>query len=173
MSQIAGVEIRLTQGDAVEAERAARLISDAFFVHEIMTADRISADGLRAELGATGRMIEAWADGELVGTALVIPGQDVQRPLERPIIEQHLPALYFGLAGVHPGHMRRGIGRAMLAAAERLALAEGAPRLLLSALREMGNVDYYRRHGYRVLHAWDYQDRGVPHQFTVMGKDLG
>jgi GNAT superfamily N-acetyltransferase len=156
-----------------DVARAARLISDAFLIHESMEGrDRIDAEGLRKELGTTGQMIEAWLDDQLVGTALIIPAKDVARDLERPILERHLPALYFGLAGVRPDAMKRGIGKAMLTAAEDAARERGYPRLLLSALREMGNVDYYLAHGYAVLHAWDYEREGKPYQFTIMGKEL-
>lgn len=166
------VMVHLVAGAVADHERAARLISDAFYVHEMTTRDRISADGLRTELGQTGQMIEAWLGDELAGTALLIPAKDVARELERPVLQAHLPAMYFGLAGVRRDLMRRGIGRAMLTAAEQAARDRGYPRLLLSALREMGNVDYYLQQGYRVLHAWDYERDGRTYQFTVMGKEL-
>jgi predicted N-acetyltransferase YhbS len=67
---------------------------------------------------------------------------------------------------------RKGIGRAMLEAAEAAARRRGYPRLLLSALREMGNVDYYLQNGDQVLHRWDYECDGKPYQFAVMGKEL-
>jgi len=166
--------VRFVASKSVDLTRAARLISDAFLIHASMSGrDRVDADGLRQELGSTGQMIEAWIEDDLVGTALLIPAKDVRRDLERPVLERHLPALYFGLAGVRPDSMRKGIGRAMLTAAEDAARVSGYPRLLLSALREMGNVDYYLQHGYTVLHAWDYEREGQPYQFTVMGKELG
>lgn len=80
---------------------------------------------------------------ELAGTALLTPAEDVVRELERPVLLEHGPALYLGLAGVKREFMRRGIGRAMVEFAEATAKARGYARLLLSALREMGNVDYY------------------------------
>jgi ribosomal protein S18 acetylase RimI-like enzyme len=52
---------------------------------------------------------------------------------------------------IAPSFQRQGLGRHLLAHAERLARALGRPelRLYTNALFA-GNVDFYRRHGYRV-----------------------
>jgi GNAT superfamily N-acetyltransferase len=166
------LDLRIVPAREADLERAARLISDAFYVHEMMTLDRISAEQLREELGDTGEMVEAWVGGDLVGTALIRPAADVVRERERPVLVEHSPALYFGLAGVRRDLMRHGVGAAMLTRAEETARERGYPRLLLSALREMGNVDYYLQHGYRVLHHWDFQGEGDEYRFAIMGKEL-
>jgi GNAT superfamily N-acetyltransferase len=154
------LDLRVVPAQEADLERAARFISDAFFVHEMMTRNRVSAGQLREELGDTGEMVEAWLDGSLVGTALIRPAADVVRERERPVLLEHSPALYFGLAGVRRDVMRRGVGREILAKAEETASERDYPRLLLSALREMGNVEYYLQYGYRVLHHWDFEREG-------------
>lgn len=66
----------------------------------------------------------------------------------------------------HPDHVRRGIGRRILAAGEEAASAEGFTRLQLAAT--MGGEKLYARCGYHPVRA--FEDGGVP--LLQMEKDV-
>jgi GNAT superfamily N-acetyltransferase len=85
-------------------------------------------------------------------------------------------ASYFGLAGVEPQAMNRGLGRLLVGHAETMARADGFPRIALSTVREFGLVDYYARFGYEVVsereHPVGHWDFVVPHHYCEMVKTL-
>ena len=61
-------------------------------------------------------------------------------------------ALHVEQVSVHPGHARRGIGRALLEHAAAHAGAAGLPALTLTTFEHVPwNAPYYRRCGFRVL----------------------
>ncbi len=61
---------------------------------------------------------------------------------------------------VHPAHRRRGVGRALLAAAEAFAAAHGAARVLLDVRADNeAAVTLYATTGYRVLHRYTAFER--------------
>jgi GNAT superfamily N-acetyltransferase len=106
-----------------------------------------------ADLAAVGRparerdevVLVAWCDGEPVGTvALGLGGADhpfVRERLPRPPVVHHL--------AVAPGVRRRGIGTALLAAAEQAAQAHGHGMvLLLVAADDADGLRLLRRAGY-------------------------
>ncbi|MFE3518512.1 GNAT family N-acetyltransferase [Streptomyces sp. NPDC059166] len=60
--------------------------------------------------------------------------------------------LHIEQVSVHPGHARRGIGRALMDHAARRAVADGLPALTLTTFGEVPwNAPYYRRCGFRTL----------------------
>ena len=117
------------------------LVNGAFQTHALMAGrDRTSLDGLIEELGNHGRFILAECDGRLVGCAMIQPID------EHHAVEGYAPppgALYFGLAGVDTSMMKSGIGRKLLAEAERFGRANGHSHLALNTLREFDLVPYY------------------------------
>jgi predicted N-acetyltransferase YhbS len=84
--------------------------------------------------------------------------------------------MYLGLVAIRPGEMRRGLGRRIVAEAERIAAESGYRKIVLGTLIEMGNVDYYERVGYRVEGSEDFPPghwgMTIHHRFRGMVKDL-
>lgn len=63
---------------------------------------------------------------------------------------------------VHPAHRRRGVGRALLAAAEAFAAAHGAERVLLDVRADNeAAVALYATAGYRVFHRYTAFERAA------------
>jgi ribosomal-protein-alanine N-acetyltransferase len=63
---------------------------------------------------------------------------------------------------VHPAHRRRGIGRALLAAAEAFAAAHGAERVLLDVhVDNEPAMALYQAEGYRVFHRYTVFERAA------------
>ncbi|WP_407285997.1 GNAT family N-acetyltransferase [Streptomyces sp. BP-8] len=83
------------------------------------------------------RLFVAELDGRIVGSvrAALLPGGV-------------LPGRAAATPYVHPGHRRRGAGRALLTAAEEHLAAAGADRLFARAADEPGAHSFARRHGY-------------------------
>jgi len=72
---------------------------------------------------------------------------------------------------VHPDHIGRGIGRAMMAKLEEVARAEGATHLLLNS--SLNAEPFYAACGYRRTKEATYLTRGgVAIRCAVMEKDL-
>ncbi|MDV3238152.1 MAG: GNAT family N-acetyltransferase [Gammaproteobacteria bacterium] len=57
-------------------------------------------------------------------------------------------AVYVRGLAVHPRHRRRGVARALLRAAEAIAVGAGRARLTLCAIRETGNPAIFARLGF-------------------------
>ena len=75
-------------------------------------------------------------NGSVVGTVMV--GYDGHRG-------------WINYLGVDPACQRRGIGRALMAEAERLLLAEGCPKINLQIrTTNTGAVEFYRRIGFEI-----------------------
>ena len=97
-------------------------------------------------------------------------------PVEPDPSHPWVGALYYGLAGVEPDVMNRGLGRLMVEHMEAIARNEGFGSVALGTVREFGLVDYYERFNYRVIHEdehpvghWDFL---VPHHYCEMVKDF-
>jgi ribosomal protein S18 acetylase RimI-like enzyme len=85
--------------------------------------------GVRPDLFLVGE-----AEGEIV--ASVMAGYDGHRG-------------WLNYLGVDPSHRRRGLGRQMVEAAERLLVASGCPKINLLIRTSNGSViEFYRRIGY-------------------------
>ncbi len=77
-------------------------------------------------------------------------------------------ALHVEQVTVHPGHARRGIGRALLEHLERHAAAGGVPALTLTTFAEVPwNAPYYSRLGFAVLP----EDEWGPELREVRGRE--
>jgi ribosomal protein S18 acetylase RimI-like enzyme len=106
---------------------------------ELLTGPRTSEQHV-AELAAEpgSRFVLAEADGTLVGSVLV------QEP------EAPRGAAYLGMFAVDPGHQGGGVGRAVVAAAERAVTelwAATAVRLTVISLRTE-TIEWYERRGF-------------------------
>ena len=77
---------------------------------------------------------------------------------------------------VHPGHARRGIGRALVGRAIEVARAEGCSSLVVStAAADIGNLRFYQRLGFRLTwieHDAFTAENGYPSGFEIDGIEL-
>ncbi len=102
-----------------DLQRRAALMWDAYRESLLAHPDAIE---LPIEQITTGRVFVAEQRGVVLGFSVVLPGPDG---------ESELDGLF-----VDPGHGRRGIGRLLVQAAERLATSEGAQVLSVIAAPE-------------------------------------
>jgi GNAT superfamily N-acetyltransferase len=89
---------------------------------------------------------------------------------------------YFGMLSVRPGLQAGGIGRAIVAEAERRAAAFPASRMRMTVIRQRADlIAWYERRGYRLTgetHPFPYGDErfGLPKvadlEFVVLEKEL-
>jgi len=96
-----------------------------------------------------------WQDGELLGT-LRVDFLDAERAVLR-------------LVAVEPRFQRRGIGRKMIAAAERFILAAGCGRIVTNAAIDA--VEFYSRLGYEEA-AWNDPAGHTGESIVPMQKQL-
>ncbi|MFI6844149.1 GNAT family N-acetyltransferase [Kitasatospora sp. NPDC050467] len=83
------------------------------------------------------------------GTVLVALAEDGGAPVGYLLAEPVDGALHIEQVSVHPGHARRGIGRALI---EHLAAGTDAPALTLTTFADVPwNAPYYARFGFRPL----------------------
>ncbi|MGI8926224.1 MAG: GNAT family N-acetyltransferase [Tepidiformaceae bacterium] len=167
--------VRAAPPGGVDLGVLAALVNAAFLTHDLMEGERTSAEGMREELGASGDVLLAELEGELLGCAIIRPGSDYAA--EQGGYPWAESALYFGLAGVRVEHMRAGIGRALVREAELIAVERGFAAVGLSTLREFSLVEYYGAFGYEMVAYEDYE-RGhwgllAPHRLCYMQKVLG
>jgi len=103
---------------------------------DLLDGRRTDPDGVRAVIEGPGsRMLVAERDGELVACCQLERRGDVG---------------YFGMFAVRPGLQGGGVGRAVLAEAERLAREGGAHELHMSVIVQREElIAYYERRGYR------------------------
>lgn len=144
-------ELRILGADEVDLAVTVDVVNAAFATYEFLSEPRTSMDGhgIEDEIHPGCRFLQVFHGGELVGTACVTPGATADVNSEEfPGIDL-TSSLYFGLAGVRPDRMGDGIGRQLVAEAERIARSEGFERIILTTIEEMGNVAYYERFGYR------------------------
>jgi len=183
--------VRLAPIHDVDLDEVAALVNRAFSVYShIFRGQRTSPADYRDEVGEAARVFLVEEAGRLLATGMVARAErfvDVEqlgpagtsRPgggLELPADHPWSGALYFGLAGVEPEIMNRGLGRLLVRNVEALAQAEGYPRVALGTLREFGLVEYYEKLDYRVFHEATYPaghwDLVVEHHYCEMVKDL-
>jgi predicted GNAT family N-acyltransferase len=138
----AGIEIRRASGSDLEQAIALRL---AVFVGEQGVPESLERDGRDA--GAV--HLVAVESGRVVGTCrLLMPAPDPgARGAENGTAR-------FGRLAVAPEHRRRGLGLALLAAAEEEARAAGVERIVLHA----------QTYAWRLYAAAGYRRRGEPFQ---------
>jgi putative acetyltransferase len=103
---------------------------------------------------------EAWAarysvqrllDGAARGDVILVAVDDADHPLAYTVLEQggHLDMLY-----CHPAHTGKGLGLALLAAAEAAARGQGVTRLFTEASELARPV--FARAGYAMVHRRDF-----------------
>ena len=103
---------------------------------DLLHGRRTDADSVRAVVTAPGsRMLIAERDGEVVACCQ---------------LEERDHVGYFGMFAVRPGRQGGGVGRQVLAEAERLARGWGARELHMTAIVQREDlIAYYERRGYR------------------------
>lgn len=170
------ITLRLVSAACADHVRLAALINAAFGVYPFLTVERTSPEGLAEELGDTGEIILAEAGGELLGCAMIRPSTHVGWEPAGASDARADVAMYLGLVSVKPGQMRNGLGRRLVAEAERIAAERSFRQVVLGTLVEMGNVDYYERLGYRTVGHEDlpagHWGMTIHHRFCGMVKDL-
>ncbi len=149
----------------------------------------------RGEVSRTGWTTEAdlldgqRTDAEAVGDILRLPGSTVLLAEAAGVLmaccqlEQRPPAAYFGMFSVQPTGQGQGVGRQVLAEAERIARDEwGATMMIMTVLAQRVElIAWYERRGYRRTgeqRPFPYGDEryGIPRRpdlvFDVLAKPL-
>ena len=190
-SMLAAPTLRIVPIHEADLDSVAALVNRAFGVYsDLFKGQRTSPQDYPDEAGPEARVILVEEDGRLLATGMIAraerfaePDQlgpaGTQRPATIQALEPSHPwtgALYFGLAGVEPEIMNRGLGRLLVGHVEQLAKAEGYPAVALGTVREFGLVDYYEKLAYRVFHEavhpaghWDFV---VSHCYCEMVKPV-
>lgn len=168
---MAALELRVVPVAEIDPDETVALINEAFALHKVLGAPRTSLEELPDEAGDDGEFLHARDGGALIASALI-------RDYGRYTGDQsQADALYLGLVAVKPREARHGLGRQLVAAAERVAAERGYRRVVLSTLREFGLVGYYEAQGYTVTNTTEFEaghwSVTVPHLFVEMEKRLG
>jgi ribosomal protein S18 acetylase RimI-like enzyme len=139
----------------------------------LLGGQRTDADGVREAMAAPGsRVLVVERDGAVVGCCQL---EERERA--------GVPVRYFGMFAVRPSEQGSGIGRQVLAEAERIAREAGAAELQMTVIVQREDlIAYYERRGYRrtgELSPFPYEDErfGLPHRddlaFELLVKPLG
>ncbi len=142
------LELRVLSPTEADLRATAEVLNAAFAKHQLLTVERTTPDRLVDELGTNARLIQAFVQGELVGTAMVAPADGAEIDAELLPGIDRAQSLYFGMAAVRPDQMRQGIGRRLLERSEAIAREDGFGRVVLKTVEELGNVAYFREHGF-------------------------
>ena len=178
MADSADFRLRLITRREADFDQLATVINAAFAIYPFMDGPRTSPEGVEEELGDSGQFVVADGTHGLAGCAMIRPCNDIDWGTE---IETANPvhdadAMYLGLVGVDPPLRKHGLGRRLIAEAERIARDRGFASMALGTLAEMGNVVYYEALGYRAVghRRWEPGHWGltIPHEFYVMAKPL-
>lgn len=115
---------------------------------DLLHGQRTDAAGVTAVVtGAGSRMLVAEQDGLMVACCQ---------------LEERGPVGYFGMFAVRPGHQGGGLGRQVLAEAERRERERGAEAMHMTVIVQRTElIGYYERRGYRrtgELHPFPYGD---------------
>jgi GNAT superfamily N-acetyltransferase len=103
---------------------------------------------------------------------VVADGED--RPIAYLLVEQVDQNAHIEQVSVHPGHARRGLGRALIDTAEAWAAARGLDGLTLTTFADVPwNGPYYARLGFRILAAGEMTNglRDIREQEAAHGLD--
>ena len=170
-----GTAFRLVGPVEADFLALACLVNAAFTVYPFMEGPRTTAEGIADEIGDSGRFVIADGAAGLAACAMLRPSLDVHAN-DTPGTVREADTMYLGLVAVDPEIRKQGLGRAVIAEAERIAATAGYLHMSLGTLREMGNVTYYERLGYRVVDEYAFPpghwSMTIPHQFCVMVKEL-
>ncbi|KUL38175.1 GCN5 family acetyltransferase [Streptomyces sp. NRRL F-4489] len=137
---------------------------------DLLAGQRTDADGVAAVVANdSGRLLIAERDGELIACCQ---------------LEHRGDHAYFGMFAVRPDLQGGGLGKVILAEAERTALtAFGAPEMRMTVIRQRAElIAWYERRGYRrtgQFTPFPYGDErfGIPQradlEFELLVKPLG
>ena len=168
--------VRILPGRDVDPAAMTTLVNAAFAVYPFLPFERTSAEGVREEIGADGDVLWMERDGRPLACALIRPSLSVEWGEHAPFGVNAADALYLGFVCVEPASMRAGLGRMIVAEAERIGRERGFARMVLGTVREMGNVDYYERVGYRVIGSEvlpaGHWGMTIDHEYCAMEKRL-
>ncbi|MEO8539806.1 MAG: GNAT family N-acetyltransferase [bacterium] len=183
--------VRVVPVQEADLEAVTGLVNRAFSKYsDIFKGSRTSPGDYLDEVGEDARVILVEDAGRLVASGMIAPAArfveveqlgpaGTARPGGGTGLEPDHPwagALYFGLAGVEPEIMNRGLGRLLVGHVERIAREEGFPAVGLGTLREFGLVEYYEKLDYTVFHKMEmpagHWDIVVPHLYCEMVKRL-
>jgi GNAT superfamily N-acetyltransferase len=176
------VTIDLQRATACDFEKLAALMNAAYggagdvagwtHVREFLVGDRTSVGALQAELEACPQaeflVVRDPATGSLRGSVWLEP--------------KSATVWYLGSLTVVPGEQNSGLGRQILAAAERRMAQRGATRVLIDVLNVRATlIEWYERRGYTLTGAsrpFPYEDHryGVPQRPDLLfelDKSLG
>jgi ribosomal protein S18 acetylase RimI-like enzyme len=122
---------------------------------ELLCGQRTDAGALRADLaatpGATILTMREGAGGEIVASVWLEPAEP--------------QTYYLGMLTVNPSRQADGLGRALLAQAERFAADAGARKMQLTVIEQRESlIAWYERRGYRptgAVKSFPYDDARV------------
>jgi predicted N-acetyltransferase YhbS len=140
--------VRAMASGEIDTGAPVAVLNDAFQRHAFLENDRTSVATLGRELHPASRLIQAFEDGELVGTGTITPALDEYLDETKFRGVELSRSLYFGMAAVRRERMGQGVGTRLLAESEQLAWDQGYAQVILTTIEEMGNVAYYQRFGY-------------------------
>lgn len=109
---------------------------------DLLDGQRIDPEGVAAIIAAPGAqvLLAESPDGELLACAQV----------ELPVRRDGAGSGYFGMFSVRPGRQGGGLGRCVLAEAERLARAAGCMQMQMTVISVRDElIAWYERRGYR------------------------
>lgn len=144
-----------------DAEAIARLVNRAYEVERFFVeGDRTSVEAVRQELRSGAFLLVERPDGSLGGCVHVA-------------VEKGRGT--FGMLAVDPDDQKRGIGAALVRAAEAYARAHGATAMDIAVVNVRADLlPYYARLGYAPVGTAPYVHRPVtqPVHFVMMAKEL-
>lgn len=117
--------------------------------------------------------VEVLAEFRRAGRIWVTVDPD-DRPVGYLLTDRVDDNLHVEQVSVHPGHARRGIGRALIEYVASRAAAEGVPAVTLTTFAEVPwNGPYYRRCGFRTLAEpeWGPELRAIRAREAALGLD--
>jgi GNAT superfamily N-acetyltransferase len=176
----AGIAIRPARAAEIPAlERliaaSARGLSRGFYTEQEIEAAIVHVFGVDSDLVSDGTYFVAEEHGVTVGCGgwsrrRTLFGGDRFAARESGLLDPTVDAARIRAFFIAPGHARKGIGRALLAACEQAARAAGFGRAALMAT--LPGVPFYAAQGYRRDHAITQACGGVEVRFMPMDKNL-
>ncbi len=120
------------------AREVVALVNVAYILHRnIFPHERTTLAGLE----------EALTESELV----LLRTTPEQKILGSGLIHQQEQALHLGMLAVEPDQQGRGLGTRLVRAVEQIARQRCLKEVVLTAVRNIGNVDYYLHLGFRIV----------------------
>ncbi|MGE5595177.1 MAG: GNAT family N-acetyltransferase [Hyphomicrobiales bacterium] len=142
------LDVRVLSPSEIDLAATVEVLNAAFRTYDFLGADRTSLEEIGHELAPESKVMQVFDNGRLIATATLTPAEIAQPEREKFPGIDYARSAYFAMAGVLPERMGEGLGRRLVAEAERLARVAGFERMILSTIEEMGNVAYYGKLGY-------------------------